>query len=56
MWYKNNFLFWFLVMSAFFIHHLTTESILTQYQKAKNQTDTFEKLETKLTHSIKVNN
>ena len=56
MWYKNNFLFWFLVISAFFIHHLTTESILTQYQKTKNQTDTFEKLEIKLTHGIKVNN
>ena len=30
-WSENNFLFWPLVMSKFFIHHLTIRIILTQY-------------------------
>jgi len=37
----------------FFIHHLMVGTILTQYQKVRDQTDIFERFETKLTHGPK---
>lgn len=41
-------------MSAFSIHHLIVMTILTQYQKVRDQIDTFERLRTKLTYDVKV--
>ena len=41
-------------MSAFYIHHLTVGTILTQYQKVRDQIDTFEMLGIKFRYSIKV--
>lgn len=40
-------------MSTFFVQHLTTETILTQYQNVMDQIDTFERLKTKLIYNIK---
>ena len=37
MWHKINVLFWLFTISAFFIYHLTIETILTQYQKIRDQ-------------------
>ena len=51
---KNNMLIWMLAMSAFSMHHLIALTILTQYQKVRDQIDTFERPGTKLTHSLKV--
>ena len=51
---KNYTLFWLLVTSIFFIYHLTVMTILTQYQKVKDQINTFERLKTKLTYDVKV--
>ena len=41
-------------MSVFSIHHLTAGTKLTQFQKVKDQIDTFEKSGTKLTFSVNV--
>ena len=46
MWQKR--------LSTFFIHHLTGMTILTQYQKVRDQIDTFEKLRTKLKYDVNV--
>ena len=43
-------------MLAFSIHHLTAEIKLTQFQKVKDQIDTFEMSGTKLTFSVNVRN
>ena len=56
MWHKNIILFWPLVMSSFFIHHLTGETFFTQYRKIRNQINTFERSVTKLTNNVKVKN
>ena len=37
IWHKINVLFWLFTISAFFIYHLTIETILTQYQKIRDQ-------------------
>ena len=47
------FLFWLLTTTIFSIYHLTVWTILTQYQKVRNQIDTIEKLGTKLKYGIK---
>lgn len=49
MWYKNKILFWPLATLVFFINNLMIRTILTQYQKIREQTDIIEMLETKLT-------
>ena len=36
------YIIWSLAMSAFFIQHLIAETILTEYQNARDQTSTFE--------------
>ena len=41
-------------MSAFSINYLTVVIILTQYQKVRDRIDTFERLRTKLTYGVKV--
>ena len=42
IWQKNHFLFWLLVILAFSINHLTIKTILTQYQKYRDQIKTIE--------------
>ena len=51
-----NFFFFFLPLatSAYFIYYLTSGAILTQYQKVRDQIDTFEILWTILTYNLKV--
>ena len=39
-WNENNILFSLLAMWAFFIYHLTAETILIQYQKVRDQFET----------------
>lgn len=41
-------------MLAFSIHYLIVVTILTQYQKVRDRIDTFERLKTKLTYDVKV--
>ena len=53
-WYKNKFLFGPLTTSTFFIHHLMIYTILTQYLNVMDQINTFERVGTKLTYSVKV--
>ena len=43
-------------MSTFSINHLRAETILTQYQKVMDQTDTIKRLETKLRNAVKDKN
>ena len=50
----HNFFFLLFAMSTFSIHHLTARTKLTQFQKVKDQIDTFEKSGTKLTFNVKV--
>ena len=40
-------------MWAVFINHLTAGTILTQYQKVKDQTDTIKRLKAKLRYDVK---
>ena len=39
-WNENNILFWLLAMWACFIYHLTAKTVLTQYQKVRDQFET----------------
>ena len=50
---KNHFLFRLLVISVFSINHFTVETILTQYQKVRDQINTIEMLMTKLKYGVK---
>ena len=56
IWQKNHFLFWLLVILAFSINHLTIKTILTQYQKYRDQIKPIERLMTKLKYDVKNKN
>ena len=56
IWQKNHFLFWLLVILTFSINHLTIKTILTQYQKYRDQIKPIERLMTKLKYDVKNKN